>query len=140
MWRRGAGGAGGWRRHMDVEATAAVRDELRRVSAMLADDVEPRPFAIVAGDDGRVLAGNRPLFELLGCHRPDLLGAPWTDAMPEPELRGADECFPARLRPPHRPWDGRGIPVLVKKRPIVAGGGRVVGHTLLLCPASGCQI
>lgn len=117
------------------EATAAVLDELTRLSGLLAEDAGPRPFAVVADDD-RVLAGNRPLFELLGCHEPDILGGAWSLVMPEWRERGAAECLRTRLRSPCRPDDDRGVPVLVDVRPIVAGGGRVVAHTLLLYPAA----
>ena len=40
-----------------------------------------QPFVVVSAD-GRVLAANRPLMELVGCGPKDLIGAAWSSMLP----------------------------------------------------------
>jgi PAS domain-containing protein len=83
--------AGGW------ESTAAVVfDEIALLSRVMAHLPHAQPFAMVAAD-GRVLAANRPLLEVLGCGQDELVGRPWTRFLPRWNVRprpGGDvACF-----------------------------------------------
>jgi PAS domain-containing protein len=60
---------------------AAVYAELGRLSDKLAEKKNWQPFVVV-GRDGRVLAANRPLLELLGRGEAELLGSSWDAVMP----------------------------------------------------------
>jgi len=109
---------------------AAVFLELQRLGASVLQDSRPRPFAVVAADD-RLVAGNRPLFELLGCHESDLLGTAWPQVMEAWSDRGAAREFDAHVRPPQRSEHAAPIPARVSVQPVLADG-EVVAHTLLL--------
>jgi PAS domain-containing protein len=60
---------------------AAVYAELGRLSDKLAEERHWQPFVVV-GRDGRVLAANRPMLELLGRGEAELLGSSWDVVMP----------------------------------------------------------
>ena len=67
-----------------------------------------QPFVVVSAD-GRVLAANRPLMELVGCGPKDLIGAVWSSMLPAWAGHGERgphrgvECFEGRLLWPRRP-------------------------------------
>jgi hypothetical protein len=89
----------------------------------------------VAGD-GRLVAANRPLFELLGCDGRDLLGSRWMRTMPAwagREHPASPQHFDACLVPP--PHDGLRavVPAHAWVHPIADAEG-IVAHTLLLTP------
>lgn len=109
---------------------AAVFLELQRLGASVLQDSRPRPFAVVAADD-RLVAGNRPLFELLGCHESDLLGTAWPLVMETWGERGSAREFDAHVRSPQRREYAVPIPARVSVQPVLADG-EVVAHTLLL--------
>ena len=120
---------------------AAVFAELERLGDLLARPGGLQPFALVAVD-GRLVAANRPLFELLGCDESELLGSCWARVMPawatgtHPD---GSYQFDACLLPPLR--DDLQAPVSAHAwvYPVVDADG-VVAHTLLLasCPSAHC--
>jgi len=115
---------------------AAVFGELSRLAPLISTADHPRPFAVVA-TDGRVVAGNRPLFELLGCPQSDLLGRPWASVVPVWEGVGADgtglSCT-AFLLPPAGDARGARLPARLTAHPIRARDGEVVAHTVFVLP------
>lgn len=61
--------------------SAIVFEEMAVLSRVMAHLPHVQPFALVAAD-GRVLAANRPLLELLGCAEHELVGQPWRRYLP----------------------------------------------------------
>lgn len=112
---------------------AAVFLELQRLGGSVLQDSRPRPFAVVAADD-RLVAGNRPLFELLGCHESDLLGTAWPLVMETWGDRGSAREFDAHVRCPQRSGQAAPIPARVSVQPVLADG-EVVAHTVLFSTA-----
>jgi len=115
---------------------AAVFRELSRLGPLVSAVDRPRPFAVIAGD-GRVVAGNRPLFELLGCPESDLLGMSWSTVMPIWEgvgVNGSDMSCTAFLLPPAGERRGTRVPARLTAHPVYAGDGDVVAHTVFVMP------
>ncbi len=125
------------RRGMGGQTSAAVLLELKRLGVRLSEPRGMQAVAVVA-TDGRLVAGNRPLFEMLGCDGNDLLGTPWTDTMPTWEI-GQDMSAPLRfeacLCPPLCRKRKMTVPANVCVCP-VKDGDRVVAHTVLLTPST----
>ena len=123
----------------DPRLAAAVYGELSRLAPLVSTGDRPRPFAVVAAD-GRVVAGNRPLFELLGCPEHDLLGSSWSSIMPMWEGVGADcagmSCT-AFLLPPAGDTRGARLPARLTAHPVHARDGAVVAHTVFVLPSGG---
>jgi len=112
--------------------------ELERLGSHVAKPEGLQPFAVVAGD-GRLVAANRPLCELLGCDGADLLGVRWVRVMPT----WASEPHPDRphrleatLLPPRRTDLRSLVPAHAWVHPVADADG-VLAHTLLLTPHPG---
>ena len=120
----------------DPRLAAAVFGELSRLGPLVSAGDRRRPFAVVAAD-GRVVAGNRPLFELLGCPESDLLGSSWSNVMPVWEGLGADgsgmSCT-AFLLPPAGDARGTRLQARLSAHPVHARDGAVVAHTVFVLP------
>lgn len=86
----GDGRCGVWRSEAAERPVppAAVFEEMTILARVLAHLPHMQPFALVA-PDGRVLAANRPLFDLLGCDESALVGKPWRTFMPSWPSRDA---------------------------------------------------
>jgi hypothetical protein len=114
---------------------AAVFAELQKLGDHVARPQGLQPFAVVAGD-GRLVAANRPLFELLGCEEGDLLGSRWARTMPAWGSRAhsdAPDQFDACLYPPFRDDLGSLVPAHAWVHPVADADG-VLAHTFLLTP------
>jgi len=88
----------------------AVFEELTALARVMAHLPHPQPFAAVSAD-GWVLAANRPMVELLGCHDGELVGSPWSVFLPAWDERAHPlptegvQCFESWLQSPWRPDD-----------------------------------
>ena len=89
-------------------AAEAVFDELTALTRVMAHLPHPQPFAAVSAD-GWILAANRPMAEMLGCHEHDLVGSPWSIFLPAWDERAHTlptegvQCFESYLQSPWRP-------------------------------------
>jgi len=106
---------------------AAVFAELERLGPHLARPEGLQPFAVVAGD-GRLVAANRPLCELLGCNGI----MPTWESEPHPDR---PQRLEATLLPPLRTDLRSLVPTHAWVHPVADADG-VVAHTLLLTPHS----
>ncbi len=120
----------------------AIQAELARLAEDICAERAWRPFAVV-DRRGRVLAGNRPLLELLGRDEQDVLGTAWDQVMPDwRELVAPWTVRPGcrwperRLRTTLRFRNGRGNDDLVAAttiaRAVPLEGGEPLAFTFLL--------
>lgn len=124
---------GRWARARLAEAVFA---ELRRLGVVMSACDRPRPFAVVAGD-GRLVAGNRPLFELLGRPEADVLGTAWSSHVPRwtaPDGPTAEEDVVEMLVSAARERSGRPVAAKMTAHPVRAQDGDVVAHTVFVLP------
>ncbi len=119
--------------------SGVVYRELRALGTALAHMPEVQPFAIVS-TDGRVLAGNRPLLELLGCGSVRLLGSSWGEIMPawQAIARSQKRSRASVLVVPLGSCSSASrVSADVAVRPLRGMGEAVVAYTVLLTPADG---
>jgi hypothetical protein len=129
VWRRARGDAHNGR------LAAAVFAQLQKLGDHVARPEGLQPFGVVAGD-GRLVAANRPLFDLLGCDEGDLLGSRWERTMPAWGSRAhldAPDQFTVCLYPPRRDDLGSLVPAHAWVHPVADAVG-VLSHTFLLTP------
>jgi PAS domain-containing protein len=139
------GGDSGATRRESGPLPAAVYAELGRLSDKLASDRHWQPFVVV-GRDGRVLAANRPLLELLGRGEVELLGSSWDAVMPSwrevigrwsgdgDVLRLYPRRFSATLYIPSGSGRTNVVDAVTSVHPVSFDGREPVAFTFLLSP------